>query len=489
MGVELRLLGRVRCRGAEIAGARLHGLLALLADPPGAACPTSRLVAELWPDEQPEHPARAVQVLVARARAKLGADAIENTPAGYRLTLGDDQVDVSAVLRHAAASERHARAGEHQAALAEAEAGLALFEEVPEGDGPLARLRAARQQTRSALERARALALARLGRRADALGPLRAVMEPRDEEVLAELLRCEGAVLGPAAALEHHERYRRQLRDEFGSGPGDAVRAVHAELVRLDAPVVRHGVLAEPNPLLGREIDVAKVGMLLRSARVTSIIGPGGLGKTRLAHAVARAADHRVVHFVPLAGVATDQEVVAEVAAALGVGERGGGDLVAAVVAALGSALLVLDNCEHVVAGVADLVGAVVAMNPDVRVLTTSRAPLGLSSESVYPLPGLGSAASAELFAERARAARPGVELPPDAVRAVCEPLDGLPLAVELAAARVRVMSVEDIARRIGDRLAGRGGGAAAVAAGAGQLRAPAGRGGGVGRGAAAGRG
>jgi predicted ATPase/DNA-binding SARP family transcriptional activator len=468
VSIELTLLGRVRGRGEEITGTRLLGLLALLADPPGAACPTARLVADLWPDEQPEHPARAVQVLVARARAKLGADVIENTAAGYRLTLDHDQVDASAVVRHASASERHARAGEHEASLAAADAGLALFADATEVDGadPLARLRMARARTRSALLRLRALALARLGRRSDALGPLGglAAEHPRDEEVLAELLRCEAAVLGPAAALEHYETYRQELRDELGADPGDALREVHAELMRLDVPVVRHGVLAEPNPLLGRDNDVARVTLLLRAARVTSITGPGGLGKTRLAHAVARAAEHRVVRFVPLAGVATDQEVAAEVAAVLGVGERGpgpivrggAGDLVAGIVAALapGPALLVLDNCEHVVSGVADLVGAVVAMSADVCVLATSRSPLGLSAESVYPLPGLGASASAELFVARARAARPDVELAPDAVRAVCAQLDGLPLGVELAAARVRVMSVPEIARRIGDRFA-----------------------------------
>src|SRR5690242_7493969 len=107
-----------------------------------------------------------------------------------------------------------------------------------------------------------------------------------------------------------------------------------------------------------------------------------------------------------------------------------------------GAALLVLDNCEHVVREAAELVDALVSMRRDLRVLTTSRAPLGLSSESVYPLPELDLPTMVELFAQRARAIRPDVDLPPTVVEALCARLDGLPLAVELAAARVRVMSV-----------------------------------------------
>src|SRR5262245_59387881 len=104
MGVELVLLPRVAFRGREIAGARLGGLLALLADDLRAGCGTTRLVDGLWPDDQPEHPARALQVLVSRARAQLGPDAIASTPTGYRLTLSDDQVDAAAILTYASAS-------------------------------------------------------------------------------------------------------------------------------------------------------------------------------------------------------------------------------------------------------------------------------------------------------------------------------------------------------------------------------------------------
>jgi predicted ATPase/DNA-binding SARP family transcriptional activator len=477
MTVELTLLSRVSYRSLEITGSRLQGLLALLAEDPHTGCSSSRLVDALWPDEQPEHPVKAVQVLVSRARARLGPDVIVNTPSGYRLALRDDQIDASAVLLRAADSEKRSRAGDHLAALEHAEAGLALCEGAAGWDAgagdPLSALRAARVPAYRSLLRARALALSRLGRRAEAAAPLGELIRqyPRDEEVLAELLRCETATAGPAAALARYAAYRQRLRDELGSDPGPALQSVHQELLQADAPVIRRGVRHEPNPLLGRDDDIAAVAGLLGTSRVTSIVGTGGLGKTRLAHAVSSQAEQRVVHFVELAGVAADGDVAAVVASALGAGEEDGNPVrggstppggPAGIVAALGPgpALLVLDNCEQVVHGAADLVQALVSLSRDLRVLTTSRAPLGLSSESVYLLPELDLLTTAELFRQRARAIRPDADLPADTVRELCGRLDGLPLAVELAAARVRVMSVAEIARRLDDRFAVLRGGA-----------------------------
>jgi predicted ATPase/DNA-binding SARP family transcriptional activator len=468
---DLVLLSRVSFRGQEIAGPRLQGLIALLAGDLRSGCGVGRLVEGLWPDEQPENPPKALQILVSRARSQLGADVIVRTPTGYRLTLTEDQVDSSAVLIRAAATARCSRAGDHAAALSHADAGLALWGGAGSGpaddaDGPVTALRAERRATYRTLVRARALALARLDRPAEAVDRLAelAAERPRDEEVLIELLRCEAATVGPATALARYDAYRRALRDELGTDPGASLQAEHRRLLQGVVPRVRHGVAHEPNPLLGRDDDVAAVEALLRTSRVTSIVGPGGLGKTRLANVIARRAEVPTVTVVPLAGIVADDDVAREVAMALGVGEHrtpgavghtsGTGDVAVAIAAALatGPSLLVLDNCEHVVASAADLVRTLVSMTAELRILTTSRTPLGLSSESVYQLPELSLSTSVELFGQRARAARPGVDLPTAAVEELCRHLDGLPLAVELAAARVRIMSVAEIARRLDDR-------------------------------------
>ena len=469
--IELTVLSRVSYRNQEIAGRRLHGLLALLASDLRRGCSTARLVDGLWPHEQPENPTKALQILVSRARAQLGADVIVTTPTGYRLTLDEGQVDASAVLLNASASARRSRDGDHEAALAHADAGLALYERVEHGDvdhdDPVAVLRAERATTYESLLRARALALSRLGRHAEAIAALTDLIaaRPRDEEILLELLRCEAVTVGPSAALDRYEAYRRSLRDELGSDPGPALQAEHRRLLLGQAPAVRHGIPHDPNPLVGRARDVAAVAELLRTSRVTSIVGAGGLGKTRLAYAVSRTSEQRIVRAVALAGVTADDDVADEVASVLGMDDvrrapvsqrAGAADVLAGIVDALGPgpALLVLDNCEQVIGGVAALVQALVAMAPDLRVLTTSRAPLGLSSEAVYLLPELSLPATVELFRQRATAARPELDLPSDAVDELCHHLDGLPLAVELAAARVRVMSVAEIASHLDDRFA-----------------------------------
>src|SRR6266496_4051224 len=314
---ELTLLSRVAYRDREINGPRLRGLLALLAGDLRTGCSAARLMEGLWPDEQPENPAKALQILVSRARAQLGSDVIASTPTGYRLSLREDQVDTSAVLLSASASVRCSRAGDHAAALAHAEEGLALWEGAASGgdtvlDDPVSALRAERASTYRSLVRARALALSRLGRHAEAAEALTGLVgeRPRDEEVLLELLRSEAATVGPSAALARYEAYRRSLRDELGTDPGPALQTLQQQLLQGTAPVVRQGVPHEPNPLLGRDGDIAAVASLLRTSRVTSIVGPSGLAGTPLARGVRRRRAPGGARAGHRAGVAGDDDVV-----------------------------------------------------------------------------------------------------------------------------------------------------------------------------------
>ncbi|NEW42185.1 AAA family ATPase [Nocardia cyriacigeorgica] len=239
------------------------------------------------------------------------------------------------------------------------------------------------------------------------------------------------------------------------------------------------GVRAAPNALLGREDDLVALAESLRNARVTTVLGPGGTGKTRIANELgARVARDEPVVLVELASVRADGgspgdargEVEAAIGAVLGLGDfardpvliRSGIriELRQRLRDALSERpmLLILDNCEHLIDAVAEVVADLVGRCDQLTVLTTSRAPLAITAETVYPLAPLtidasGSPAT-ELFIARAKAVRPTARLNPDVVARLCHRLDGLPLAIELAAARVRTMSVEEIDTRLEHRFA-----------------------------------
>ncbi|MFC6705910.1 BTAD domain-containing putative transcriptional regulator [Flexivirga alba] len=470
MSVRLIVLPEISLDGKAVTSTAIGRLVLSLAADLRAGVSATRLIDELWPRQRPEHPSKALQVLVSRARSALGHDLIASTPVGYRLTLDEEEVDATAVRLRTVAAQRAAREGDPEGALRHSEAGLALWPAAasdPDPDDPVQQLRLDTLSMLTVLRRERGLALGALGRHTEAKDVLAACAEGAtdDETVLAALLRAEAATGSRSAALDRYERHRRSLRDHLGTDPGPALQAVHRELLDSDRPQVRTGVEHDPNPLLGRDHDVEAVSALTASSRVTSIVGPGGLGKTRLAHAVSRRSLQRSVQFVGLAGVTDSADVVSEVASALGVtgvSTRAGRtieaptDLTTGIGRSLsgGSALLVLDNCEHVLDGAVTLVRSLVALLPDLRILTTTRAPLGLSSETTYPLAELEPDTAVELFTQRARAVRPDIELPDDVVRRLCARLDGLPLALELAAARTNVLSVRQIEQRLSDRFA-----------------------------------
>lgn len=469
MSLVLSFLDGVRWHGEAVVGDRPQALLAALAEAGGRVVAVDALVEAVWADEEPANPAKALQVLVSRVRSACAADVVERVGEGYRLGVTPDGVDAWVVGNRVKAARVAFESDPATAARLAGEA-LALGVALPDASdeyGPLADLhRTARAHLREAT-RLQARATSRMGQHAEALPALEQAhaTDPTDEALFADLLRSEAATRGAAAAIDRFGAYRSGLRDRLGTDPGPELQRVHGELLALDSPV-RDGVRFDATDLLGRDTDIRAVHALLATSRVVTVLGAGGLGKTRLAHVLGRQATQPVVHFVELVSVTAAEDLIGEVGSSLGVRDSVSSrrtltpeqraDVRARIAQHLDQApsLLILDNCEHIVAAVADLVAYLVATTRSLRVLTTSRAPLAIAAETVYPLGELSTTDGAELFRLRATAARPEVHLDEQAVTEIVTRLDGLPLAIELAAAKVRVMGVADIARRLENRFA-----------------------------------
>ncbi|TCK66283.1 BTAD domain-containing putative transcriptional regulator [Curtobacterium sp. PhB136] len=452
-----------------VPGALARAFVTALVLARGHAMSTDAIIDELWGEAQSKGSRAALQTLVSRLRRSTADGLVVSTSTGYALGVGPDDVDLAAAERVA---------GTAGAADDDVRAALELWRGDPGADveGDLGAALGERAATaRRGLRRALGSALLASGD-ADAAVDLwreQADADPFDEVAVAGSMRALAAAGRTTEALAAFAAHRERLADGLGADPSADLVRLNAELLRRSASasgaVRRIGLRASPNALIGREADLTTVADLLSRERLVTILGAGGLGKTRLAQAVAASvpADRGVV-VLELAPLAAGDDIVPALGALLGIAEvrsaRALRDAVVAdlrgrVVRALGDepTVLVLDNCEHLVADVAAFTADLLAVLPALRVLTTSRAPLAIAGEVVAPLAPLpveAEGAAVRLFTERARAARPGAVLPVDTVRRICTRLDGTPLAIELAAARIRGMSAEEIERRLDDRFA-----------------------------------
>ena len=489
-GAPLRvtLLGALRVsRGAavlSVPGARSQGLLVRLALAAGRAVERRALVDAIWAGDPPADPAHALQALVSRLRRTLGTAAdIAQLAGGYRLAVDADDVDALRFERLAGTGRDHLRTGDPHAAAAVLGEAMALWGDRPGTEPAVVAAAAPAVATglaRTSIEAVTDLAEAELalGRAAAATAHLTALLaeHPVRERAAALLMDALTAQGRQAEALAVYERVRETLADDLGADPGNALRERHLRLLRDERPAsTRRGNLpATLTGFIGRDEDLARIDALLADGRLVTVVGPGGAGKTRLAVEAARRRDR--AWMIDLAAVTEPGDVGAAVLAALGL--RGSAlfeaasrsreerDVLADHLTGR-ETLLLVDNCEHLVDAVARLIADLLARCPELRVLATSREPLAIDGEALVPLGPLAlpepdadvararATASVRLFTARAAAVRPGFDVDEgnvgDVLRVV-RGLDGMPLALELAAARLRSLSLADLADGLTDR-------------------------------------
>ncbi|MEU8897734.1 BTAD domain-containing putative transcriptional regulator, partial [Nocardia sp. NPDC048505] len=498
--MRIGLLGPVAVYGddgvqVEVGGVRVRMLLARLALAAGRPVSVDALVDGLWGEQPPADAPGALQALVSRLRRALReVGAVELTPGGYRVPVQPGDVDAHRFEELAGQGRRDLAAGRVEAAASVLRNALELWRGLALADvreAPFAEAAAARlEDVRAGAAEDRFDAELRSGAHAEVLADLESAgaQRPSSERLAGLRMRALAAAGRQADALAVYERVREHLSDELGVDPSAELREVHLALLRgeLDRPVGR-ATAAAPDPaasripvqrtsFVGRDTELARVAAQLGEARLVTIVGPGGAGKTRLSAEVVarhRAARRGRVWFVALAGVRDAAELTDAVLGAIGSRDQrapdGGVPGLERLLGLLdvGEAILVLDNCEHLVEEAAELADRLLEALPDLRILATSREALAITGESVFPLgpletpggtPDSAQAAAApavRLFVDRAVAARPDFVLDERTVEPVleiCRRLDGVPLALELAAAKLRSMPVDQIARRLDDR-------------------------------------
>jgi predicted ATPase/DNA-binding SARP family transcriptional activator len=488
--VQIGILGAFEVRAddgvmADVPGARLRALLTALALEPGRVVPKATLVDWIWGERPPSEAANALQRLVSRLRKALPDGSVEGQAGGYRLAVEPGAVDAVRFER-LVGQARHGEDPQRIRLLREALAlwrGAAMqdvgLQDSAAFDAAVTRLEGLRL---TAMED-RLDAEVRVGHGGELVAELTDLVaaHPVRERLVAALMRALVAAGRDTEALLAYERTREALADALGVDPAPELSALHVALLRGELgrreESRKTNMRAELASFVGRDADVAVVRELIAQHRLTTLIGPGGSGKTRLATETARTLLGDLpdgAWLVELAAVGADGDVAQPALAGLGLrdallGEAPNAELTDRLIAAVREreALLILDNCEHVIESAAAFAHRVLGECRRLRILATSREPLGITGEALWlvePLalpegdasPGeIESSPAVRLLRDRAGAVRRDLAVDAQSLSTmvrVCRALDGMPLAIELAAARLRTMSIDQLASRLDDR-------------------------------------
>ncbi len=459
--VEVLVLGPISARdddGSIVLGSHAQRmLLAALARARGQAVASEELIGLVWADEPPPSAHRTLKSHVSRLRRALRDDVVVAQPPGYALTVPPDRLDVHR-FEH----------GVHTAGtVAEIEAVLALWRGRPYGEfadrepfaGEVARLAELHAQAR--LHRAELLLATAQGEKAAAAYKQLTVEDALRESAWIGLLRALHVTGRQAEAVAEARRYR-ELTADVGLEPSPRFVEAEHEVFTTAPPTVTPGPARPPLPgrlssIVGRRHDLAQLHELLRSRRLVTLTGPGGVGKTTLAMQAAREVAPDVedgAWIVTLADIADGASVVPAMSRAVGAPATEPLDRSLEQYLAGKQALLVVDNAEHVREAIRTVTSRLLAIADELRILVTSRQPLDVSGELVVPVDPLDLDAAAELFRQRAHDA--GAPIPSgqvDLATEICDRLDRLPLAIEMAAARLRGLGLVDLAVRLDERL------------------------------------